>query len=67
MSERTYHNATHILTPITGDEPLRCHVLGKRGESMQLILFGAPGSKPREVFAAPNRVKALPSGVEDLL
>lgn len=68
MSERTYHNATHLLAPCTevGD-PIRCHVLGKRGESMQLVLFGAPGAKPREVFAAPNRVKALPSGVEDLL
>lgn len=67
MTDRNYHNATHILTPIEGDEPLRCHVLGKRGESLHLVLFGGPGVKPREVFAHPNRVTELASGVEDLL
>ena len=68
MSERTYHNATHLLDPCTeiGD-PIRCHVLGKRGESMQLVLCSTPENKPREVFVAPSRVTELASGVEDLL
>lgn len=67
MTERNYHNATHLLTPTEGDEPLRCHVVGKRGESLHLVLFGGPGVRPREVFVDPRRVTELPSGVEDLL
>jgi len=66
MTERTYHNATHLLSVPTGDA-LRCHVLGKRGDSLQLILCSTPTTKPREVFVAPSRVTELASGVEDLL
>ena len=69
MSERTYHNATHLLDPCTevGD-PIRCHVLTSlRFPHVHLLLVSKPGVPPAKVVAASSRVKALPSGVEDLL
>ena len=66
MTDRNYHNATHLLSVPDGAQ-LRCHVVGRRGDSLQLVLCSTPESKPREVFVAPSRVSELPSGVEDLL
>ena len=71
MTERNYHNATHLLaTPNVGDAqgaPLRCHVLGKRGESLEVLLCTSPTGLVLRVFVDPRRVTELPSGVEDLL
>ena len=66
MTERNYHNATHLLATPDGKQ-LRCNALERRGDSMRLILCASPEGKPREVFVDPRRVTELPSGVEDLL
>ena len=66
MTDRNYHNATHLLSVPDGGQ-LRCHVVGRRGDSLHLILCSTPESKPLEVFVAPSRVTELASGVEDLL
>lgn len=65
MTEYHYNNATHELA--TKGEPIRCFVLGKRGESLHLRLCPKNLTGTIDVFATPNRVSELPSGVEDLL
>lgn len=67
MTDRNYHNATHLLASAFGGTPLRCHVLGRRAGYVRLLLCSAPTTQPREVFVAPSRVTELPSSVEDLL
>ena len=69
MTDRNYHNATHELDScVEGGDPIRCHPLSSlRFPHVHLLLVSKPGVKPVKVVAASSRVKALPSGVEDLL
>lgn len=66
MTEHTYHNATHLLATPDGTQ-LRCHVLGRRGDSLHVRLCPKNATGAIDVFVDPRRVTGMATNVEDLL